>query len=308
MPAQTVRVVRQAGITPPAAFCVSPIFVLFDSFDTMRKIALNITSNIAYKAAMMVALGLTLLSGTAYAKDWKTIRFGVDPSYPPFESKAADGSFKGFDIDLGNALCAEMHAKCTWVEQSFDGMISALKARKFDAILSSLSVTEGRKKKIAFSDKLFDAPIRLVARSGSGLMPTAKSLQGKRVGVQQGTDAEAYAKAYWQKGGVTIVPYQDQQQVYADLVNGRLDAVLQDRVQAEVGFLKTPSGNGYSFAGPLLNDAKIIGDGTAIGLRKGDKDLKAKFDAAIAELHKSGKFKQLNDKYFSFDICTTCKP
>jgi histidine transport system substrate-binding protein len=262
----------------------------------MKKIAI-------YVLALMSATMLPLLAGTAYAKEWKTtIQFGVDASYPPFESKAADGSLEGFDIDLGNALCAEMHAKCSWVELNLDSLIPALQARKFDAILSSFSVTKERSKQIAFTDKLYDAPARLVARRGSGLMPTVASLQGKKVGVEQGSTEEAYAKKYWESKGVTVVSYQDQQQVYADLKNERLDAVLQDAVQAEVGFLKTPAGNGYSAAGSLINDPSTIGDGTAIGLRKEDTELKAKFNKAIARLHKSGKFKQLEDKYFPFSI------
>ncbi|WP_162875186.1 transporter substrate-binding domain-containing protein, partial [Pseudomonas viridiflava] len=58
------------------------------------------------------ALALCMAAGVATAKEYKELRFGVDPSYAPFESKAADGSLVGFDIDLGNAICAEMKVKC----------------------------------------------------------------------------------------------------------------------------------------------------------------------------------------------------
>ncbi len=68
------------------------------------------------------ALGLFLAEGNALAKEYKEQRFGVDPSYAPFESKAADGSLVGFDIGLGNAICAELKVKCKWVESDFDGM------------------------------------------------------------------------------------------------------------------------------------------------------------------------------------------
>ncbi|MGF6810487.1 ABC-type amino acid transport substrate-binding protein [Paraburkholderia sp. Clong3] len=82
-------------------------------------------------AALTVALLATVSIG-AHAKDWSTIRFGVDASYPPFESKGADGKLVGFDIDLGNEICKRVGAKCVWVENDFDGMIPALKAKKFD--------------------------------------------------------------------------------------------------------------------------------------------------------------------------------
>jgi lysine-arginine-ornithine-binding protein len=239
-------------------------------------------------------------SGGAMADD--TIRFGVDASYPPFESKAADGKLVGFDIDLGNEICHRLHAKCVWVENDFDGMIPALKARKFDGVLSSMSMTPAREEQIAFSAKLFNTPTRLVAKSGSGILPTAESLKGKRVGVEQGTIQETYAKAHWAPAGVEVVPYQNQDQVYQDLIAGRVDATLQDAVQADIGFLKTPRGKAYGFAGGDLDDPVTLGNGAGIGLRKEDTELKAKIDGAIAGMLKDGTYKKIEKKYFDFDV------
>ncbi|WP_186054423.1 ABC transporter substrate-binding protein [Burkholderia gladioli] len=252
-------------------------------------------------AALTVAL-LAVSAGGAYAKDWSTVRFGVDASYPPFESKGADGKLVGFDIDLGNEICRRIAAKCVWVENDFDGMIPALKARKFDGVLSSMSMTPQRAEQIAFSAKLFNTPTRLVAKDGTKLLPTADSLKGKTVGVEQGTIQETYAKTYWAPKGVTVVPYQNQDQVYADLLSGRLDATLQDAVQAEIGFLKTPRGKGYAFAGGDIDDPKTLGEGAGVGLRKEDTDLKAKIDGAIAAMRKDGTYDKIAKKYFDFDV------
>ncbi|HKT93548.1 MAG TPA: ABC transporter substrate-binding protein [Paraburkholderia sp.] len=251
-------------------------------------------------AAVSIALISATASAGAYAAD--TIRFGVDASYPPFESKAPDGKLVGFDIDLGNEICHRLNAQCVWIENDFDGMIPALKARKFDGVLSSMSMTPARKEQIAFSDKLFNTPTRLVAKTGSGIKPTAESLKGKRVGVEQGTIQEAYAKAHWATAGVEVVPYQNQDQVYQDLLAGRVDAALQDAVQAEVGFLKTPRGQGYSFAGGDLDDPATLGNGAGIGLRKEDTALKTKIDGAIAGIIKDGTYKKIEKKYFDFDV------
>ena len=98
------------------------------------------------------------------AKDWKVIRFGTESSYAPFEYKTPDGKLTGFDVDLGNAICAKLKAKCVWVENSFDGMIPALKAKKFDGILSSMTVTDERAKQILFSSKIYNTPTRMVAK------------------------------------------------------------------------------------------------------------------------------------------------
>ncbi|HEX7912408.1 MAG TPA: ABC transporter substrate-binding protein [Paraburkholderia sp.] len=251
---------------------------------------------------LALCFALAAIATGAYAKDWSTIRFGVDASYPPFESKGTDGKLTGFDIDLGNQICARLKAKCVWVENDFDGMIPALKAKKFDGVLSSMSMTPQRAEQINFSAKLFNTPTRLIAKKGSTLLPTPESLAGKTIGVEQGTIQETYAKTYWEPKGAKVVPYQNQDQVYTDLLSGRLDGALQDAVQADIGFLNTPRGAGFQFAGKDIVDAKILGNGAGIGLRKDDVDLKEKIDKAIADIIKDGTYKAIEKKYFVFDV------
>jgi lysine-arginine-ornithine-binding protein len=249
-------------------------------------------------ALAMVPAGLPAM---AHAQDPQTIRFGVDPGYPPFESKAADGSLVGFDIDLGNAICKQLNQKCVWVEQSFDSMIPALKARKFDAILSAMSATETRRQQIDFTNRLYNGPSALIARSGTKLQPTAQALQGQRVGVVQGSTQESFARAEWATKGVTLVAYQTQDQIYQDLVTGRLDAAFQSSVQADYGFLKTPRGKGFALVGAPVTDSRVSGD-VAIGLRKGDSALEQRLNQAIDAMRKNGSYQQVASKYFNFDI------
>jgi len=158
--------------------------------------------------------------------------------YPPFESKTLQGKLVGFDIHLGNALCIQMQAKCVWVESQFYGMIPALKARKFNAILSYIGITEERLKQIDFTVPLYDTLTQLIARKGTGLLMTADSLKGKTVGVRQDAVQERYALAKWQSHGVNVVPYDNQAQVETDLVAGRQDVVLTDAAPAAIGFMK----------------------------------------------------------------------
>ncbi|MBZ4242063.1 transporter substrate-binding domain-containing protein, partial [Mycobacterium tuberculosis] len=78
----------------------------------------------------------------------------------------------------GNAVCAQLNMQCVWVENASDGLIPALQARKFDAINSDMTITDQRKHAIAFTDAIYTIPNPLIAKQGSGLLPTPQSLKG----------------------------------------------------------------------------------------------------------------------------------
>ena len=107
------------------------------------------------KLIILSLLVLFSLVSSVSANDWDKIRIGVEGAYPPFSSVDKDGTLKGFDIDIALALCEEIGAECVLVPQDWDGIIPALLARKYDAIIASMSITEERKKKVAFSDKYY---------------------------------------------------------------------------------------------------------------------------------------------------------
>lgn len=248
------------------------------------------------------AFALMAASAAVSAKEWTTIRVGVDPTYPPFESVAKDGQVQGFDIDLGNALCAKLDAKCVWVQSSFDGLIAGLQARKFDVILSSMAANPKRREQIDFTQRLYRNQTRLIAKESAHLLPEPAKLAGKRIGVEQGTLQETYARAKWAAAGAEVVAYPSYDQAYADLTAGRIDAVLMDAVQGQLGFLATPAGHGYAFAGGVVYDPQIMGDGDAAGVRKTDPDLRDALNGAIAQILKDGTYRKIEARYFDFDM------
>ncbi|TAL94772.1 MAG: ABC transporter substrate-binding protein [Paraburkholderia sp.] len=252
------------------------------------------------KLSLCLAVAFAGLAGTAHAAD--TLRFGVEAAYPPFESKSPSGELQGFDIDVGNAVCKKMNVKCVWVENSFDGLIPALQARKFDVINSAMNITSKRKQSIDFTPPVYVVPIVMVAKRDSKLLPDVKSLQGKRVGVLQGSSQEDFLKQHWATAGVSIVSYQDQDQVYADLVAGRLDAAVQEAQTVQDGFLGKPEARDFAILGAPLSDPATLGEGTGLGLRKGDQALKSKVVAALDSLKKDGTLSALSQKYFKRDI------
>jgi histidine transport system substrate-binding protein len=241
------------------------------------------------------AIALCFAASSATAKEWKEIRFGVDTTYPPFESQAADGSFVGFDIELGEAICQKLEVKCKWIVSDFDGLIPSLKGRKFDGILSSLTVTPERQKQIDFSDTMWNGPSSMVSKADAGLKPNAESLKGKTVGVQQGTIQEAFAKQKLAPNGVNVQSYQNQDQVYADLVSGRIDVAMQDLLQAEGDFMKSDNAKGYVNS-PITDD--MLPAATAIGIRQGNDEFKALVNKGIAAIHADGTYDKIQKKYF----------
>jgi len=247
-------------------------------------------------SALCVAFGL-LTSASALAQE--TLRYGLESQYPPFESRNAAGELEGFDIELGNAICQAGNFKCTWVESSFDALIPALSAKKFDAINSAMNITEARAKSIGFTNPIYRIPSMVVGKTDSGLTDaTPEALKGKNIGVLQGSIQETYAKKHWEPNGVNVTSYQDQNQVYNDMVAGRLDGTLVMSAAGQSGFLDKPQGKGFGFIGKAVDDDKILGSGIGFGLRKDDVKLKSELDAAIAKVQNDGTITKLAEKFF----------
>jgi len=236
-----------------------------------------------------------LATSSVFANTIKEIRFGVDPTFAPFESKDATGKVVGFDIDLGNAICAKLQAKCVWVENNFDAIIPALQARKFDAILSGMYMTEKRKEQIAFTDKIYNGPVFLVAHKNSPIKPDVEQLKGKTIGVEQGSAQETYANKNWRSAGVNVVAYQGADLVVQDLESGRIDGAVLSGVMAEYSFLNKPQGKDFAMIGGALQDQQLFGAGAAIGLRKDDSELREALNGAISQIIADGTYKKLAD-------------
>ncbi len=244
---------------------------------------------------------ILLAAGSIHAKEWKKVRIGVEGAYPPFSSVTPEGELVGFDIDIAKALVKAMGAEIELVAQDWDGIIPALLARKYDAIIASMSITEERKKKVAFSNKYYNTPAKFIVKKGT--MPTfsKEALKGKNIGVQRATIHDKYLTAVYGKD-VNIKRYGTQDEAYLDLTAGRVDLLLADGVALSEGFLKKPEGKDFQYIGPDLSDVKWFGEGAGVAIRKSDKDLVEKFNQAIKKIIADGTYKKINDKYFDFNV------
>ena len=250
---------------------------------------------------LAVCTAFALAATTASAKDWKKVRIGVEGAYPPFSYVTPGGELAGFDIDIAKALGEAMGAEVTLVPQDWDGIIPALLAKKYDAIIASMSITEERKKKVAFTNKYYQTPAKFVAKKGDVGEFSRDAIKGKKVGVQRATIHDRYLTDNYGKD-VEIKRYGTQDEAYLDLTAGRVNMLLADSVALSDGFLKKPEGAGYEFVGPDLSDPKWFGDGAGIAIRKGDTDLVEKFNMAIDKIRSDGTYKKIQDKYFDFNV------
>jgi arginine/ornithine transport system substrate-binding protein len=250
----------------------------------------------SYRRLLTTLAFSAILASSANAKDWSTIRVSTEGDYPRFSYTDPTGNLKGWDIDIVNALCEVMHAKCTFTRMPFDAEIPALLAGKVDAI-SSISATDERKKKISFTDKHYNIPVRFVARKGSGLKITPEGLKGKTVGVQTGSIQERYADDNFGKVA-TIKRYQSQDAANLDLVNQRIDTTLAQVLVLQDGLLNKPQGKDFEFVGPELTDRKWFGEGIAIGVRKEDNDLRMQINKALKAIRENGTYQKINEANF----------
>lgn len=252
-------------------------------------------------AALRALLAVLLLAGAAprAALAADAIRIGTEADDAPFGSIGPDGKLFGFDIDLGNAICARAKLSCTWVNMDFDGLIPALDAHRIDAAMSQISVTPEREKRVLFTAPVSRTDAALIAMTGSGITDDPASMKGKTIGVQSGTTHEVYAKSVLAKFAEVKV-YQTQLLAFQDLLAGRIDATLCDQ-GAGYEWLKAHSGT-FAFAGAPISDPAVFGSGTAIALRRGDEALKTRLERALVELYGDGTYSRINAKYFPFSI------
>jgi arginine/ornithine transport system substrate-binding protein len=245
-------------------------------------------------------LGLALLVASAGVAQAADLKVAIDPTYEPFTFKTADGKPTGFDVDIANAICAELKRNCVFVEQVWDSMIPGLQARKYDVIASSLSITEERKRVIDFSDRYYKTPSAIVVKKGTAYTDAA-SLKGKRIGVLKGSTQEKWALGELKPAGVNVIPYEAQDQVYLDINAGRLDGTVADKVEVHGGFLRKAEGKDYGYVGHDQYEPKYYGDGIGIGMRKNQKELKEQINKAIQTIRSNGTYSTIAKKYFDFD-------
>ncbi|WP_254275640.1 transporter substrate-binding domain-containing protein [Halomonas sp. 3H] len=243
-------------------------------------------------------LGLAMAAGTAQARDYDHVRIGVDVPYEPMEYRTPEGELTGFDIDLGNALCAEIGVTCEWIEQEWDGIIPGLMSRNYDAIMSSMTINDERRQTVLFSDPYFTPPSAWFAPAESQLPEaTRETLEGLTIGVQRGTLQDNYVTDMF--GDVASVSrYSTADDMVLDMQAERLDIVFLDYPVGKATLLDSERRD-YQVVGEMITEPKeYFGDGFGIAFRQRDEALAERFNEALATLKADGTYDEIHERYF----------
>ncbi len=244
------------------------------------------------KLIVAASCALAMFAGSAQAQD---LRIAFDVPYEPFEYKDENGNLTGFEVELAEAMCEEMKANCEFVIQAWDGMIPGLLARKFDLIMSSMSITPERAERVLFSEPYYNTPGGWFARTDFNTDVTdMDAMKGKVVGVQRGTTMDTYVTE--NMGGiVTIKRYTTADDMVLDLEGQRLDVVFVDYPVGEQTILGK---EGFKEVGEPVK----LGEGVGVAMRKRDTKLAEQVNAALRTLKEDGTYDTIMKKYFSYDI------
>lgn len=269
-------------------------------------------------AALAFAAAPTL---SAAAKDWTRVVIATEGAYAPYNLVRPDGKLDGYEIELAANLCPRVKLDCSFVAQDWNGIIPGLQAGKYDAIMSGMSITPKRLEVIAFSIPyaqspttfavMKDGPLATLRDTGkrvslddkpaieAEVAALAPALQGHVIGVQVST-IQADLLNTWFKGLAEVRTYGKTEEHDLDLQAGRVDLVVA-ATNYFVSTLSKPGGEQMKLVGPLFVGG-LLGQGSGIGLRKTDTDLKALFDKAIGEAKADGSMKALSLKWFRTDV------
>jgi octopine/nopaline transport system substrate-binding protein len=269
--------------------------------------------------AGLAALAVATVAGATAANAQK-VTIATEGAYAPWNFVSPSGQLEGFEIDLAKELCKRAALECEIVAQDWDGIIPSLVAKKYDAIMAGMNITDKRLETISFTRPYAAGKHGFMVMEGSPLekLPVAEyslaadeaaaeaaiaaikpAFKGLVIGVQGSTTNSNFAEKYF-KDVAEIRLYKTTEQHDLDLAAGRLDVAVASHSSFQAT-IDGPNGKGMKIVGPAFSGG-LLGRGVAVGLRKEDTALQAKLDAAIASAMADGTLKELSMKWFKIDM------
>lgn len=240
-----------------------------------------------WAALLAVIAALLAVARPAAADEPAPLRVGLTARYPPFNYTDESGKLTGFDVEIAEAVCAEIGRRCHFEILAWDGILAALLADKIDAIIGSMAITEERSRVVSFSAPYYESGAQLFVKEGLGGEATREP--GFRVGVVLGTTYETFVREALPAAEVRT--YKGDPEIFQDLAAGRLDGVVTDRLAG--AWLNIRRGAGLERSGEPLYEERI-----GIPVRPADAALLGDIDRAVARIRGSPAYGRLMERYF----------
>lgn len=251
---------------------------------------------------MTVLLSISITGCQKSGSD--VLKVGIDDTYPPMEFKNDDGKTDGFDIDFANKIGEKLGKKIEFVPTQWSGIFLALESGKFDCIISSLSITDERKKTISFTRPYISNTQVIVLKSDNSDIESAEDLKDKIVAVQIGTTSEEACIKFNEKTPFKdFKKYDGMTEALTEIKIGRVDAVVTDLVVGKyfVAMDKNEAESKGTSPNYKLINAGLPSEPIGIGFKK-DNQLAGEVDKIVGEMMDDGTLKEISEKWFGEDM------
>jgi len=237
---------------------------------------------------MMICFSFNL-AGYGQKDSANVVKFAGSGGYPPFNFMTESNDVDGFDVDVAKEIAKRLNLELDYVTTAWDGIIEGLRAGRYNGILGSMAITEERLKIVDFSDPYYYSGAQIIVHKDSGIKGISDINSDTLIGVVTGT---TFVEDIEEMGAQPRF-YEDDNQTLMELLNGRIDAVISDRVVAVNAINKISGGKDLILAGELLRKEKC-----AIAFQKDDA-LKAQVDVILAEMRTDGTLSDISKKWFN---------
>jgi cystine transport system substrate-binding protein len=220
------------------------------------------------------------------------IKIGTEGTYAPFTFHDADNKLVGFDVEIGEAVAAKLGVKAEFVEGKWDGLIAGLDANRYDAVINQVGITEARKQKYDFSDPYIASKAVLVVKEDNSEITGFESLDGKKAAQSLTSNFGKLAE----EAGAELVGTDGFDQSIQLVLSGRADATINDSLSFYDFKKQKPD------APVKIVAEKADADHSGILVRKGDAELVAEINKALADIKADGTYEKISQKYFGQDV------
>lgn len=214
---------------------------------------------------------------------------GSDIPYPPFE-QGKKGNYTGFDIELMEAIGEKIGRKPEFQDTSFETIFRDVQQGKFNAVISAATITDEREKAVDFSNPYYLSEQALLVKEGSSIK-SLEELEGKTVGVQQGTTGQELAKE--EIGGAEIRPFPEGPDAVNALKSGVVEGVVIDAPVAQNAVEKS---GGVEIAEKIPTEEDY-----GIAVAQGETELLEEINQGLKEVEEDGTYTKIFKKWFHFD-------